>query len=82
MDHVVAGKRPGRAKVYNVFHTLCMKLDIKDSEWNLVLKYRGFLHRYIQDEMQFLDISSLDTTYRYVVKIEKKLKKRNDTLDL
>jgi hypothetical protein len=26
--------------------------------------------------MEFLDISSLDTTYRYVVKIEKKLKQK------
>jgi hypothetical protein len=32
----------------NTFHTLHMKMGIKDYEWNLVLKYRGGLHRYIQ----------------------------------
>jgi hypothetical protein len=54
----------------NTSHTLCTKLGMKDSEQNLALKYRGALHRYIQTEMDFLDISSLDVTYRYIVKIE------------
>ena len=58
----------------NTFHTLCTKLGIKDSERHLVLKYRGALHRYIQTEMDFLDISSLGTAYRYVVKIEQKFR--------
>jgi hypothetical protein len=35
-----------------------------------------FLHRYIQTEMDFLDIASLGTTYRYVVKIEQKFKQK------
>jgi hypothetical protein len=61
----------------NTFHTLCTKLGIKDSEQHLVLKYRGALHRYIQTEMDFLDISSLGAAYRYVVKIEKKFKHQN-----
>jgi hypothetical protein len=43
----------------------------------LVLKYCGALHKYIQTEMDFLDISSLDSTYRYVVKIEQKFKHQN-----
>jgi hypothetical protein len=34
------------------------------------------LHKYIQDEMEFLDISSLGTTYRYAVKIEQKFKQK------
>jgi hypothetical protein len=38
----------------NIFHTLCTKLGIKDSERHLVLKYHGALHRYIQTEMEFL----------------------------
>ena len=54
----------------NLFHTLCTKLGIKDSEKHLVLKYRGCLHRYIREEMEFLDISSLGTTYWYAAKIE------------
>ena len=54
----------------NTFHTLHTKLGIKDSERNLVLKYRGALHRYIQTELDFVDISSLNVSYQYVVKIE------------
>jgi len=53
-----------------------MKLSIKDFEKHLVLKYRDYLHRYIQDEMEFLDISSLGTAYRYTVKIEQKFKQK------
>jgi hypothetical protein len=41
----------------NSFHTLRTKLGIKDSEKHLVLKYCSCLHRYIQEEMEFLDIS-------------------------
>jgi hypothetical protein len=61
----------------NTFHTLRTKLGIKDSERHLVLKYCGALHRYIQTEMDFLDISSLGSAYRYVVKIEQKFKHQN-----
>jgi hypothetical protein len=43
----------------------------------LVLKYHGALHRYIQTEMDFLGISSLGDTYRYVVKIENKFRNHN-----
>jgi hypothetical protein len=58
----------------NTFHTFRTKLGIKDSERHLVLKYCGALHRYIQTEMDFLDISSLGVAYQYAVKIEKKFK--------
>jgi hypothetical protein len=61
----------------NTFHTLRTKLGIKDSERHLVLKYRGALHRYIQTEMDFLDISSLGVAYRYAVKIEQNFKHQN-----
>jgi hypothetical protein len=61
----------------NTLHTLRTKLGIKDSERHLVLKYRGALHRYIQTEMDFLDISSLGAAYRYAVKIEQKFKHQN-----
>jgi hypothetical protein len=54
----------------NTFHTLCTKLGIKGSEWNLVLKYFGALHKYIQTKIEFLDISSLGFTYQYAVKID------------
>jgi hypothetical protein len=58
----------------NTIHTLCTKLGIKYSKRNLVLKYRGDLHIYIQTEMDFMDISSLSVAYRYAVKIENKFK--------
>jgi hypothetical protein len=48
----------------NIFHTMRTKLGIKDSKRHLVLKYRGCLHRYIQTEMKFLDITSLGVSYR------------------
>ena len=60
----------------NLFHTLRTKLGIKDSEKHLVLKYRSCLHRYIQEEMEFLDISSLGTTYQYAAKFEQKFKQK------
>ena len=58
----------------NVFHTLYTKLGIKSFEWHLVLKYHDYLHKYIHDKMEFLGMSSLNTTYWYVVKIEQKFK--------
>jgi hypothetical protein len=61
----------------NSFHTLHTKLGIKYYQWNLVLKYHGALHRYIQTEMEFLDISSLGVSYQYDVKIEKKFWHQN-----
>jgi hypothetical protein len=61
----------------NTFHTLRTKLGIKDSERHLVLKYRGALYRYIQTEMDFLDISSLGAAYQYAIKIEQKFKHQN-----
>jgi hypothetical protein len=61
----------------NTFHTLRTKLGIKDFERHRVLKYRGALHRYIQTEMDFLDISSIGDAYRYAVKIKQKVKHQN-----
>ena len=61
----------------NKFHTLRTKLGIIDSERHLVLKYCSGLHRYIRTEMEFLDISSVGSAYRYAVKIEQKFKQRN-----
>jgi hypothetical protein len=63
-------------EMMNLFHTLRTKLGIKDSEKHLVLKYHSCLHRYIQEEMEFLDISSLGVAYRYAAKIEQKFKQK------
>jgi hypothetical protein len=60
----------------NLFNTLRTKLGIKDLEKHLVLKYRNYLHRYIQEEIKFLDIFSLGVAYRYAAKIEQKLKQK------
>ena len=42
----------------------------------MVLKYHSCLHRYIQEEMEFLDIFSLGTAYQYAAKIEQKFKQK------
>jgi hypothetical protein len=42
----------------------------------MVLKYRDCFHRYIQTEMEFMDITSLGIAYRYAVKIEHKFKQK------
>jgi hypothetical protein len=63
-------------EITNLFHTLRTKLGIKYSEKHLVLKYHSCLHRYIQEEMEFLDISSLGVAYRYAAKIEQKFKQK------
>eukprot|EP00253_Pinus_taeda_P016363 PITA_16363 len=60
----------------NIFHTLHTKLGIKDSKHHLVLKYHNYLHKYIQEEIEFLNISSLGITYRYIIKVEQKFKKK------
>ena len=77
MVQTVAREGPRVSEFTNTFHTLHTKLGIKDSKRHLVLKYRGALHKYIQNEMDFLDISSLGATYRYAVKIEHKFKHQN-----
>jgi hypothetical protein len=64
-------------KFTNTFHTLRTKMGIKEYKRNLVLKYHGAIHRYIQTEMDFLDISSLGASYRYDVKIVQKFKHQN-----
>jgi heme-binding NEAT domain protein len=38
------------------------------------LKYHEDIHRYIQTEIYFLDISSLGVSYQYVVKIKQKFR--------
>ena len=64
------------SKDTNNFHTLRIKLGIKESKRNLVLKYCSGLHRYTRTKMDFLDISSLGTSYQYAVKIEEKFQKK------
>ena len=61
-------------ELMNRFHTLHTKLGIKYSEKHLVLKYRSFLHRYFQEETEFLDIPWLGATYQYAAKIGQKFK--------
>eukprot|EP00253_Pinus_taeda_P035736 PITA_35736 len=70
------GRDQDVTKFTNIFHTLHTHLGIKDSKLHLVLKYRNYLHRYIRKELEFLNISSLCTTYRYTVKIEQKFNQK------
>jgi hypothetical protein len=48
----------------------------------MVLKYHGALHRYIQTEMEFLDISSLGATYDMSSKSSRSSNKRHGNLGL
>jgi hypothetical protein len=63
-------KRQTVSEFKNTFHTLHAKMGIKYFERHLILKYHRALHGYIQIEMDFLNISSLGASYRYVFKIE------------
>jgi len=57
-----------------IFFILYTKLGIKNFEWHLVLKCHICLHKYILEEMDFLDISLLGETYVYAANIEQKFK--------
>ena len=76
MDNLRQQRYQDVHELTNLLHTLCTKLGIKDSVKILVLKYHIYLHKYIQEEMDFLDISSLGMTYRYAAKVEKIFKGR------
>ena len=54
----------------NTLHTLTSKLGIEYSKKHRILKYHSGLHRYIQNEMELLNIGTLQTTFKYGVKIE------------
>ena len=77
MDHTAAREGPSSSGVHQYLPYLAHQFGIKDFKRHLVLKYHGALYRYIQTEMDFLDMSSLSVAYRYVVKIEKKFKHQN-----
>ena len=74
MDYVEQQRDQDVHELTNLFHTMRTKLGIKDSEKHLVLKYHSRLHIYSQEEMEFLNIYSLGTAYRYATKIEQKFK--------
>ena len=57
----------------NSFHTLCIKLGIRDLELHLVLNNHSDLNWQIQINMQFMYISSLGYGYQYSIKIEHKI---------
>ena len=59
-----------------MFHTLRTKLRVKYLEKHFMLKYHSCIQKIIKEEMEFLNISSLGTTYWYVAKIEKKFKQK------
>ena len=52
------------------------KVGYKIFREHLVLKYQSCLDRYIQEEMEFLDISSLGVAYRYAAKIKQRFKQK------
>jgi hypothetical protein len=78
MDHTAAREGPRSFRISPIPSIPCAPSWVSKTPSNiLVLKYHGALHRYIQTEMDFLDISSLGAAYRYAVKIEQKFKHQN-----
>ena len=73
------GREQDVSEFTNFFHTLSSKLGIKDTEQHLVLKYRGCLHKYIQEEIIYpRSTRHTDTLSRS----SKSLNRRSETLDL
>ena len=66
------------SKFTNTFHAFHTNMGIKDFKRNLVLKYCGALHRYIQIEIDFLDISSLGVLIDMFSKSRKNLVTRTN----
>ena len=76
MDHVAARKRPRGARFHKYLPYLAHHTGYQRFRATSSAQYHDALHRYIQTEMEFLNISSLGVAYRYVVKIEQKLKQK------
>ena len=76
MDYVAATKGSRFAWANKFFPYLRTNLGIKYSKKHLMFKYFSCLHKYIQEEMKFLDIFSLGVAYRYAAKIEHKFKQK------
>jgi hypothetical protein len=71
MDHIAERKRSSSARVQKNIPYLAHQ-----DGYQIFKETSGALHRYIQIEMEFLDILSLGAAYRYVVKIKQKLKQK------
>jgi len=54
----------------NTFHTLHTNMGIKDFERHMELKYCSYFNKYIQEEMNLLDILLLVVSYQCAAKIE------------
>jgi hypothetical protein len=76
MDHTAARKRPSSARFHKYLPYLAHQDGYQIFGVTSGAQVCGALHRYIQTEMEFLDISSLGTAYRYAIKIEQKLKQK------
>jgi hypothetical protein len=76
MDHTSSIEGPRSVVVHQYLLYLAHQYGYQRLERHWVLKYRGDLHRYIQTEMDILDISSLSDAYRYVVKMSRNLSTR------
>ena len=60
----------------NIFHAFSAKLGIKDSKKHVVLKYKSGLHRYIQTKMDFLNIETLSSAFKYASKLRRNSNKK------
>jgi hypothetical protein len=76
MDHTAARKRPSSARFHKYLPYLVHQAGYQRFRVTSSAQVCGALHRYIHTKMEFMDISSLGVAYRYVVKIEQKLKQK------
>jgi hypothetical protein len=77
MDHTATRKRSSNARVHKYLPYL-----VHQDGYQRFRETYGALHRYIQTKMEFLDISTLGMTYRYVVKIEHNIKQKRQQFGL
>ena len=62
----------------NNFHTLHIKMGIRDCKKNLVLKYYGFLHKLIQTKWSFWTCHHWESLIDMLSKLNKNLSKGID----
>jgi hypothetical protein len=70
-------KGPSSVRVHKYLPYLAHQAEYQILREKIGSKIPRDLHRYIQTEMDFLDISSLGVAYRYVVKTKKKFRHQN-----
>jgi hypothetical protein len=78
MDHTAPREGPNDVGVYKYFRCLTHQSGYQRIRETSGPKISGDFHMYIEIDLDFLDISSLGATYRYVVKSSRNLGSRTN----